>query len=579
MFLPYQGGAYTNLRPKIKDLGSKDEALGFLETRQLSKHRQEAQSTYSDVREEKQRPAANGGTAPSSRRRPKSAEQPAKAADKLALSSNNDAERDNSTSSRGSSSNSSNGTTSTTSGTTTTTGGSSKSAGQPDLIVIHVCDENRKINRDFSCQKTLLLEEMKYFRTYLTVTSAFDDIDISVHCDVHIFEWLVKYIHQPQKPPSLDARSVVSILISADFLEMDRLVKQCLAFMKSHINEIVKMPIDLNCMNDKLLSQLTALFNDEDLEGVRDTKDKLCSKMYMKKLQELLDDEAAKLQCCCHCGKLYTAELHGKVFCRKAKMFVDFHGEMVASCQPSKGWNVNNYVKQLRAEEMAWREIYWKIWGATRVLVSTDGTYFVSNEYNHRNYHAEPADCQLSQNRGTHPCCGAIGYRFWPWVEPLGCKGSKYSVAPGEDEEQQEMLQKLEAHTSLICLPYGTDESAAMKTKAQGTAVDDGASAAAESAGTAKSSKDSSSTGTSGRGNNRGSKMGGGGARRPSRREASKARPGRNGGEGLCQGVPSAVSSAYPAFLNTRSFFSNSGFTHTSSPCSPAYPTEAGVAT
>jgi hypothetical protein len=276
------------------------------------------------------------------------------------------------------------------------------------LIVIHVCDENRKINRDFSCQKTLLLEEMKYFRTYLTVTSAFDDIDISVHCDVHIFEWLVKYIHQPQKPPSLDSRSVVSILISADFLEMERLVKQCLAFMRGHINEIVKMPIDLNCMNDKLLSQLTALFNDEDLEAVRDKKDKLCSKMYMKKLQDLLDDEASKLQCCCHCGKLYTAELKGRgVFCRKAKMFVDFHGEMVATCQPSRGWNVNEYVKQLRAGDKSWREIYWKIWGSTQVLMSTEVLCVCSHSQHFFSYpyctHPVLILCTSSPPYCTHP--------------------------------------------------------------------------------------------------------------------------------------------------------------------------------
>ena len=45
---------------------------------------------------------------------------------------------------------------------------------------------------------------MKYFKTYLTGSNnAYDDIDISVHCDVHIFQWLMKYIHQPGDPPRL----------------------------------------------------------------------------------------------------------------------------------------------------------------------------------------------------------------------------------------------------------------------------------------------------------------------------------------------------------------------------------------
>jgi hypothetical protein len=72
-----------------------------------------------------------------------------------------------------------------------------------ETLVIHVCDENRMINRDFKVNKTLLLSHMKYFTTYLSGSDAFDDIDISVHCDVHIFDWLVKYVHNQSKPPAL----------------------------------------------------------------------------------------------------------------------------------------------------------------------------------------------------------------------------------------------------------------------------------------------------------------------------------------------------------------------------------------
>ena len=160
------------------------------------------------------------------------------------------------------------------------------------MIVIHVCDDNRRINRDFYCSRELLLKHMTYFTPYLAderkvrsralpsdyplaralgsqsgdstrariarsrppsppmharaltephvharararvcvcacvayayislpcacVSRArqFEDIDISVHCDVHIFEWLMEYIHQPNKPPTLDpVRQPLSIL-------------------------------------------------------------------------------------------------------------------------------------------------------------------------------------------------------------------------------------------------------------------------------------------------------------------------------------------------------------------------------
>jgi hypothetical protein len=63
--------------------------------------------------------------------------------------------------------------------------------------VIHVCDENRKINKDFKCNKTILLSHMKYFQKFKTGTSSLEDLDISVHCDIQIFEWLIKYLHHP----------------------------------------------------------------------------------------------------------------------------------------------------------------------------------------------------------------------------------------------------------------------------------------------------------------------------------------------------------------------------------------------
>ena len=43
---------------------------------------------------------------------------------------------------------------------------STRNAAQ-NTIVIHVCDESKKINQDFHCSRDLLVEEMKYFAEYL----------------------------------------------------------------------------------------------------------------------------------------------------------------------------------------------------------------------------------------------------------------------------------------------------------------------------------------------------------------------------------------------------------------------------
>jgi len=69
---------------------------------------------------------------------------------------------------------------------------------------------------------------MKYFEKYLTEATSVEDIDISVHCDIKIFEWLMRYLKfkesdsqfqsKDEPIPKLDIKNVISILISSDFL-------------------------------------------------------------------------------------------------------------------------------------------------------------------------------------------------------------------------------------------------------------------------------------------------------------------------------------------------------------------------
>ena len=117
-------------------------------------------------------------------------------------------------------------------------------------IIIHVCDENKKLNKDFKCDKQLLITNMKYFEKYLSDSKSADDIDISVHCDINIFDWLMRYIHR--KESTIEVKNAVSILISSDFLQMDDLVEEALSFVARKIGQIIQLPIDMNCMNGAL---------------------------------------------------------------------------------------------------------------------------------------------------------------------------------------------------------------------------------------------------------------------------------------------------------------------------------------
>lgn len=64
-----------------------------------------------------------------------------------------------------------------------------------DAIMIHVIDDSKKEKRDFTFGRSLLVKYMKYFDRCLKKISDNDEIDISIHCDAVIFEWLLNYIY------------------------------------------------------------------------------------------------------------------------------------------------------------------------------------------------------------------------------------------------------------------------------------------------------------------------------------------------------------------------------------------------
>ena len=135
---------------------------------------------------------------------------------------------------------------------------------------------------------------MKYFEKYLSDGNASSEIDISVHCDIKIFEWLMKYLRHTEKlkkqkykgfvakhnqykkksdeerkkekeleilhpsdlQPVLDLKNVISILISSDFLKMKELVEECVCYVISNLHDVVRLPIDMKCLNTSLIRQI-----------------------------------------------------------------------------------------------------------------------------------------------------------------------------------------------------------------------------------------------------------------------------------------------------------------------------------
>ena len=117
---------------------------------------------------------------------------------------------------------------------------------------------------------------MGYFRD-ITSGQSLEDVDISVHCDVTIFEWLMDWLRAQEKSddndedidddlevlemakvknePELTANNVVSILVSASFLKMGPLVDFALIFLHQNMNKVLVTTHNLNCLGEPLLTR------------------------------------------------------------------------------------------------------------------------------------------------------------------------------------------------------------------------------------------------------------------------------------------------------------------------------------
>ena len=52
---------------------------------------------------------------------------------------------------------------------------------------------------------------------------------------------------------NIDLKNVISILISCEFLDMQDLVEECISYVVSNLHDVVRLPIDMSCLNDNLL--------------------------------------------------------------------------------------------------------------------------------------------------------------------------------------------------------------------------------------------------------------------------------------------------------------------------------------
>ncbi|XP_028927743.1 uncharacterized protein KIAA1841 homolog isoform X3 [Ornithorhynchus anatinus] len=275
--------------------------------------------------------------------------------------------------------------------------------------------------------------------------------------------------------------NAISILISSEFLKMDSLVEQCIHYCHKNMNAIVATPCNMNCINANLLTRIADLFTHNEVDDVKDKKDKFKSKLFCKKIERLFDSEyqnpdsrsnAATLYRCCLCKKLLTKETERRIPCVPGKINIDQHGKIVYIHLRDKTWEVHEYLSNLYEELKSWRNVYWRLWGTVNWLTCSRCRYsFLCTELSHCQYHSEsvlyPGVASELNPTGTgiYPCCNQKVLRFDPAQLVKGCKVRDHVIdLPNEAEDGDlvpcpyaKILNDLLLHRDVIVVPFCKD--------------------------------------------------------------------------------------------------------------------------
>ncbi|KAM8710630.1 hypothetical protein ACLKA7_017281 [Drosophila subpalustris] len=335
-------------------------------------------------------------------------------------------------------------------------------------VVIHVCDEVKNTSRDFSCPQSLLISKMGYFAD-VTAGQRLEEMDISVHCDIQIFDWLMKWIkhsaqsHELQAPgqsnfgaagPQLDGNNVVPILVSASFLQMEPLLLECLAFCHAHLSEVVRTSTNLSCLNDALVCRLAAMFTNLELEMVRDKKERVTPRLWTKLIQSLCEPDAEVLRGhfysisglfrCVRCCRCVTNTMKSYVNCVPSNIRLNRWGQLISTHVRDTNWDLNVYVLQLFKELKSWRKVYWKLWGHCHYLYCCScEAHFPVYQMNWCRYHPEPpnflgpeVEGRIAGPAGRYACCNQQAFRYETLPGPNGCQFREHSVLVDTDRER-----------------------------------------------------------------------------------------------------------------------------------------------
>ena len=144
--------------------------------------------------------------------------------------------------------------------------------------------------------------------------------------------------------------------------------------------------------------------SDLELDEIRDKKDKLISKLYMNKLHTLLEDDTKTLHKCNYCHNLFTQSQMDKFGCPKAKIFIDFHGKVIADHMFDRSFDIKKFISFCKnTMKLTWKQIYWKVYSHTVDFEWKTWNKRFNGAYSkHWYYHPNKAIFSFGSNKGVY---------------------------------------------------------------------------------------------------------------------------------------------------------------------------------
>jgi hypothetical protein len=80
------------------------------------------------------------------------------------------------------------------------------------------------------------------------------------------------------------------------------------SFFVNNVEEMSKLQVDMSCINSTIIREIARQVDLDRLDLLKERKDKLVSRLFMKKLEVLLEKEKNYLHRCGYCLSLFTRD-------------------------------------------------------------------------------------------------------------------------------------------------------------------------------------------------------------------------------------------------------------------------------